>query len=174
MKKLSVIFLFLSISVIAFALITVMNKVDEKINELEVNLAAQNARLQSLEDYVNNLSPDSLFNKEWFLIKLALARVESNDNPNAVNPWTFASGIFQIMPIFIAEANRLQDSIVFTKDCVWDITLSNQMVEIITAHHNPKRTIAGLARTHNPTAGNWYKERIIKEYEYLKQLSFNL
>jgi hypothetical protein len=120
-----------------------------------------------LKECILALKPDSLFEKEWFALKLSIADVESNGNHKAVG-LTNDVGIFQITPIYIKEANRLSDY-EFTDSCRYDIVTSNLMFEIVNAHYNPEKDIYRTIRGHNPGAGDWYKERIMKRYNYYSQ-----
>ena len=68
---------------------------------------------------------------EWHLFTLALIGVESEFDSTAVNKRTGARGILQIMPIFVREVNRLQDSVEYTWDDAWSVEKSLEMLNIM-------------------------------------------
>jgi len=124
--------------------------------------------LESVDYFKVNLE------KEWSLAKIALAIVESNLDKTAINPTSGASGIYQIMPIFLKEVNRLQKAVIYTPECVFDIKKSSEMVEIINFHRNPEKSIERLAYLHNPTERQgWYLNRVKNTYETLKLICYN-
>ena len=75
-------------------------------------------------------------------VLLSFIRLESNFNEKAVNPVTGARGILQILPVMVAEANRLQTiyghSTVYTWDDAWDAQRSIEMWYLVQEHHNPQ------------------------------------
>lgn len=101
---------------------------------------------------------------DWELFKLALIDVESEYDTLAVNKSSKARGIFQIMPIFVEEANRLQDSIVFEWSDSFNVDSSLYMFDIVHRDMNIDNSI----RRHNPNAGDWYKKRIYKRMNKFK------
>jgi hypothetical protein len=140
----------------------------EKIESLEYEM-------DILHERINSMNVDSLFNKEWFLFKMALIKVESNFDPNAMNKQSKAAGIYQILPIYIREANRVSRNIfLFTDSCKWDTERSNLMFEVVNAHHNPNKDMFRTIRNHNPGAGNWYRDRVMKEYDFFSKLAESL
>lgn len=74
-------------------------------------------------------------------VLLSFIRLESNFNEKAVNPVTGARGILQILPVMVAEANRLQaihgKSLVYTWDDAWDVAKSIEIWYLVQGHHNP-------------------------------------
>ena len=144
------------------------SELEEKINMLERMIEEQRT-------IISNMNADSVFNRDWFLFKMALIKVESDFNPDAVNKSSGAGGIFQIMPVykngFLREANRLIGYAEFTDSCRFDPYKSNEMFEIVNARYNPNKSIGKAISLHNPTAGNWYRNRVLKEYEFFKQIA---
>ena len=145
---------------------------NQKIDELHEKIEFVEWKVDVLDEFIGSITPDSLFNKEWFLFKLALIDVESGGNPRAVNPDTRAAGLFQIMPIYIREANRVGEAVMFTDSCKWDIERSNMMFETVNAFHNPEKDMYQAIRGHNPRAGDWYKERVMKRYQYYLSIAY--
>jgi hypothetical protein len=139
---------------------------NQKIDSLEI-------RIEYLENILNTADSISL-DKEWFLKTVSLIIVESSLNPQAVNKHTKASGLLQIMPIYIKEANRLQDNIIFTQQDVFDIDKSIQMYKVINDKHNPEKSMETLVKLHNPKAGQWYFNKVLDTYNILKQISLQL
>lgn len=93
---------------------------------------------------------------EWQLFTLALIDVESEYDTLAVNKNSKARGILQIMPIFVKEANRLQDTTKYEWSDAYYVDKSLEMFNII----NPEQDIDLAIRRHNPNAGAWYSSRI--------------
>ena len=101
---------------------------------------------------------------DWSKMVSALIKVESNGRADAVNENSGATGILQIMPIYVAEANRISGRNYTLEDRL-DPRKSIEMFEIVQGHHNPNRNIEKAIRSHNPTAGDWYYNRVIKAME---------
>lgn len=101
---------------------------------------------------------------EWSRLVSALIKVESNGNDNAVNEVSGASGCLQLMPIYVAEANRLTNGN-YTLEDRFDRIKSIEMFNIIQMHHNKHMDIEKAIKLHNPGAGQWYTERVLKQME---------
>ena len=93
---------------------------------------------------------------EWQLFTLALIDVESEYDTLAVNNSSKARGILQIMPIFVKEANRLQDMTKYEWDDAYYVDKSLEMFNII----NPEQDIDLAIKRHNPNAKGWYSRRV--------------
>ena len=93
---------------------------------------------------------------EWQLFTLALIDVESEYDTLAENKYTKARGILQIMPIFVKEANRLQDTTKYEWIDAWNVGSSLEMFNII----NPEQDIDLAIKRHNPNAKGWYSRRV--------------
>jgi Transglycosylase SLT domain. len=103
----------------------------------------------------------------WELMELGLIKVESEGNHMAVSS-VGARGLFQIMPIFVKEVNRLCKihgiDKHYTFDDAFDITKSFEMFNIMNTYHNQRENeyerIALVIKKHNPNAGDWYSKRV--------------
>jgi len=148
-----------------------------KIDSLEQTII----KIESQVNYIDNIMTaidSTKFDKDWFLFKWALMQVESELNPNAVNEYTLAGGLYQHMPIsrngFLREANRVQNEIEFTDTCRFDPLRATMIFEIVNFYRNPNKDINRAIWLHNPTAGNWYKERVLKKYEFAQLVAYQL
>ena len=97
---------------------------------------------------------------EWDRMIKALIQVESAGKPTAVNSKTGASGILQIMPIYVKDANRISGRN-YTLEDRFDPDKSIEMFGIIQNHYNPDHDIEKAIRSHNPGAGDWYYKRVV-------------
>jgi len=151
-------------------------KLEERVELLEEMLKKLEQNFGEMKGVVENMSPDSLFNKEWFLFKLALIKQESNFNEKAVNQTHGDGGLYQILPVgksgFLSEANRLLGYIEFDDSCRFDPERSTEIFEIINQKYNPGRCIEAAIRLHNPLANNDYRDKILRNYELLKSISY--
>ena len=95
---------------------------------------------------VMRLPADTL--SDWQMLQLAIALTESRCNPKAVGK-TKDSGLLQITPIFVAEANRLAGTN-YTHEDAFDTTKSLEMFDIIQSHYNKERDIDKAIHLHNP------------------------
>ena len=105
----------------------------------------------------------------WEIMEMAIIKTESNGNPYAVSPKN-ARGIFQITPIYVKEVNRLcklhHIDKTYTHDDAFDVRKSFEMFDIMTTYHFSADTISEkinkVIKGHNPTAGEWYANRVYK------------
>lgn len=102
---------------------------------------------------------------EWHLFTLALIGVESEFDSTAVNKLTGARGILQIMPIFVREVNRLQDSVEYTWDDAWSVDKSLEMLNIMNPNEDVERAIV----KHNGHS-KWYRKRVLDKMEEYKKI----
>lgn len=97
----------------------------------------------------------------------AFAYVESKNNPKAVNKNTKATGVLQIMPVMIEEANRLAG---YKKYKLSDRTNKKKSFELfhfIMQHKNPEYDIALACYIWNPNGKIKYARDIEKKYKEL-------
>jgi hypothetical protein len=151
------------------------NKTNEtEIRQIRIELDSLKNRIDTL--YNVYITANANTNNDWLCLKLAIAKVESNFKTSAINNTSNAGGIFQILPKggFLCEANRIIKNSVYTDSCRFDITKSNEIFEIVNRHHNPNKCIYKAIKLHNSKAGLWYKDRILKEYDFFKTLTNTL
>jgi len=114
---------------------------------------------------------------EWLLLKIAICVVESRLNPLAVGRLG-DGGLYQHLPLRLnghtREANRLQDTIVFTDACRFDPLLSTKIFEIVNRHHNPNRCIERAITLHNSGGGRTYRNAVMREFEILKAIYYTI
>jgi hypothetical protein len=146
------------------------------ISELQ-NSIDTNATVVACNGYkeIEKIEEFDKFDIDWFLLKLAIVKVESGFNPGAVNERTKAGGLFQIMPSggFLCEANRITGA-KYVDSCRFDPKASTEIFEIVNRRHNRERSVEKAIRLHNPTAGEWYTKRVLKEYELLKSIAYQI
>lgn len=97
---------------------------------------------------------------QWDSLISALIDVESNGNPMAVNASSGASGVLQIMPIYLQEVNRILGEERYTLDDRFDEIKSIEMFNILQGHHNPTRDIDKAIKLHNPNGGQAYMNKV--------------
>jgi len=84
-------------------------------------------------EYANDVEQTILEIKTVF----AIAKVESEFNPDALNKKENAAGILQIRPIMRREVNRLLKKEVYTDSCRFNAVKSIEMFLVIQRHYNP-------------------------------------
>lgn len=103
---------------------------------------------------------------EWETFIKGLTWVESNHRDSAINKQSGASGQFQIMPIYVKEANRLQDSIKFTLEDRFNYNKSRKMFDIIQENKNPKRNMQYACRLHYGSWDKTYYNKVMIAFNY--------
>ena len=153
-----------------------MDSLERRIVTLEQTLDIQSKDLNILSETILDMDPEIVFDRNLFLFKLALIKVESGFDRKAVNGQTGAGGIYQILPSngFMDESNRLLGYAEFSDSCRFDPARSNLMYEIVNNHHNPNRCIDRSIFLHNPRAGEWYRQRVLREYEFFIKIALQL
>lgn len=104
---------------------------------------------------------------EWEVFTMAVMKVESRYNEEAVNVESGARGLLQIMPIYVAEYNRISGNN-FGHDSAFDPISSLVMWESINDYYNPERDFEKAVYTHNPKAGDWYRTRVFNAMDEIK------
>lgn len=114
-------------------------------------------------DYIQyvKLDPIELENTKWKKFIEALIYVESGGDPYAVGK-TNDAGVLQITPIYVEEVNRILGKNTFTLEDRFDTRRSLEMFDIYQQYYNPDRDIEKAIHLHNPGAGSWYKECVLK------------
>jgi hypothetical protein len=109
---------------------------------------------------------------------MALIQIESNFNTLAVNHTSNAAGLYQILPAskngFLKAANRRLGYIEFSNTCRFIPYRSNMIFETVNHYKNPNKDFNKMITLHNPSAGEWYKEKVLKRYNLLKDISASL
>jgi hypothetical protein len=151
------------------------NRHIDSIQVVMGQLQRQAALFESIFDSISHTMP---LNMVWYNMKLAMVMVESEFIYNAVNPTSGAGGFFQHLPLskngYVREANILQDSIIFTDMDRFNPFKATKIFEIVNNHYNPKRCIDVAIYRHNPRAGQWYHDRIMRWYRYFEAISFQM
>ena len=106
---------YITIFVLALVATFFIGRTSVLSNELKETKASLASVEQELNDYLNGSADDSL--SEWDMFTLALMKVESNYNVSAESS-VGAKGYFQIMPIYVAEVNRVHKTNYVYEDVV--------------------------------------------------------
>lgn len=104
---------------------------------------------------------DTVYVDRWASLVEALIQVESEGLADAVNERTGATGILQLMPIYVADANRIVREERYTLEDRYSEEKSLEMFEIVQRHYNPERDIDKAIRLHNPRGGEQYKNKVL-------------
>ena len=106
------------------------------------------------------LPPDS---DRWNHLVQAIINVESEGVEDTINENSGASGVLQIMPVYVQEANRILGVHKFTLKDRFNREASVRMFNVIQDYHNPSHNIQLAIKLHNPNAGAEYYNRVICE-----------
>lgn len=79
----------------------------------------------------------------------AIIEVESHGNPNAINSSSGASGIMQLMPIYVKEVNRILGEDVYTLEDRFNPVKTLEMFCILQDYHNPDQNVDKAIALHN-------------------------
>lgn len=108
----------------------------------------------------NTVKDSSISFTDTFII--ALAKVESNNNPKAFNKKTNAAGLLQITPIYVREINKYNKK-QYTLNDRFDSIKNIEMFKLFNQIHNPSFDVERAIFLHNPKAGNNYRLAILKQ-----------
>lgn len=97
----------------------------------------------------------------------AFVYVESKGNSDAVNKVSKASGVLQLMPSMVREANRLSGSEVYTLSDRLNPEKSREIFHLVMQHKNPEYDIALACYIWNPNGKVKYVRDIEKKYKEL-------
>ena len=103
---------------------------------------------------------------EWNIFTLALMKVESEYNNNAVSS-VGAKGYFQMTPIYVKEVNRVHHTN-FTFDQVKDFEKAYEIFDLMQKAHNPNYNMDKALELHNGKHA-WYNRRVYKEMKNIRQ-----
>ena len=100
----------------------------------------------------------------WEIFTLALMKVESEYNPNAVSS-AGARGYFQMLPIYVREVNRIHHTD-YTFDQVLDFETAYQIFDLMQQAHNPEYDMERALDIHNGKSAYYHK----KVYKTMDQI----
>ena len=107
---------------------------------------------------------------KWEMVYQSIVFVESGNNPFAVSH-KGAGGVIQILPEgsggYLDEANRLLKEDRFTDNDRFCPVKSREIWEVVMKYRNPEKSLLKAIKLHNPKAGQWYAERVMKKYNEL-------
>lgn len=103
---------------------------------------------------------------EWDIFTLALMKVESEYNNNAVSS-VGAKGYFQMTPIYVKEVNRVHKTN-FTFDQVTDFDTAYEIFDLMQQAHNPDYNMDKALELHNGKHA-WYNRRVYNEMKNIQQ-----
>ena len=147
------------LAIISFGLYLTKEDVKEEVKKLETELdSCRKERFVVYEDLT-----------DWQMMKIALAVVESELCPDVVNN-IGATGIYQIMPVYVAQCNKLSGYEKYTIADAKNVKKSSEMFELINSWNNKERSIEKAIKKHNPTSGKWYDNRVLDKFEIIKSI----
>lgn len=79
----------------------------------------------------------------------AIIEVESRGDANAVNSSSGATGIMQLMPVYVKEVNRILGEEIYTLEDRFDPVKTLEMFCILQDYHNPEQNIDKTISLHN-------------------------
>ncbi|MBO5425024.1 MAG: hypothetical protein J6A25_05880 [Lachnospiraceae bacterium] len=114
--------------------------------------------------YINKDKIDKEINdKIWEALVNAICIIESNNNDNAINPRSGASGRFQMKTIYVDEVNRILKQNKYKYSDRFDAKKSREMFEIYQSHHNPTKDINKAMVIHRGKHSKKYINAVKKE-----------
>ena len=100
----------------------------------------------------------------------ALIFIESTNNDSAIGP-TNDIGALQITPIYVDQCNIIVKEDKYTLDDRYSREKSIEMFYVYQRHFNPELCIHKAIRLHNPSAGEWYYNKVISRLKDISCLS---
>lgn len=125
-------------------------------------------KISSPEVIREDVSALSVMKDDWSILIEALIQVESEGDRFAVGKANDV-GVLQITPIYLKEVNRILQKDVYTLSERTDINKSIQMFEIYQSRYNPDKSIEKAIMLHNPRAGKSYLNKVLNEFNKIKQ-----
>lgn len=104
---------------------------------------------------------------DWQMFTLALMKVESEYNPDAISS-VGAQGYFQITPIYVEEVNRVWGTEYEYDDVVKSFELSYEVFDLMQKAHNPDYNMKKALELHNGKH-EWYNRRVFSTMEELQK-----
>lgn len=142
-----------------------------KLEQVEQELEIERNREQDVQ-----VKDDSL--SEWDMFTLALMKVESEYKPTAVSS-VGAKGYFQIMPIYVAEVNRVHKTNFVYEEVVASFEQSYEVFTLMQEAHNKEYDMDKALILHNGDH-KWYRKRVynemanIERYEEMREMVKNI
>lgn len=102
---------------------------------------------------------------DWEIFTLALMKVESEYNPNAVSS-AGARGYFQMLPIYVREVNRIHHTD-YTFDQVLDFETAYQIFDLMQQAHNPEYDMERALDIHNGKS-SYYHKKVYKTMDQIR------
>jgi hypothetical protein len=118
---------------------------------------------QGVEDIIPEPVNESL--SDWDIFTLALMKVESEYNNNAVSS-VGAKGYFQMTPIYVKEVNRVHHTD-YTFSQVTDFDKAYEIFDLMQKAHNPDYDMKKALELHNGKH-EWYNRRVFKAMDQIK------
>ena len=141
---------------------------NKKLKETESKLAEVEMKFNEaneLNEYLKSKDGDSL--SEWDMFTLALTKVESGYNPTATSS-VGAKGYFQIMPIYVAEVNRVHKTNYVYEEVVASFEQSYEVFTLMQEAHNKEYDMDKALKLHNGDH-KWYRKRVYNEMENIER-----
>jgi hypothetical protein len=139
-----------------------------KLEQVEQELEIERNREQVKDDSLS----------EWDMFTLALMKVESEYKPTAVSS-VGAKGYFQIMPIYVAEVNRVHKTNFVYEEVVASFEQSYEVFTLMQEAHNKEYNMDKALELHNGDH-KWYRKRVynemanIERYEEMREMVKNI
>ena len=100
----------------------------------------------------------------WEMLELSIMKTESEFNTSAVGK-THDIGLMQITPIYVAEVNRLLDTMKFSHADAFNAVSTLEMFNIIQNAKNSEKDFVKAINIHNPGgAAIDYYNKVLKNY----------
>ena len=159
---------------IALGLSLMVNVISMTQNFINISPLNVKDNIEMMADVIEPL--DTL--SEWNMFTLALMKVESEYNPDAISS-VGAKGYFQITPIYVEEVNRVWGTNYAYKEVVSSFDLSYEVFDLMQKAHNPDYNMKKALELHNGKH-EWYNRRVfnamseIKLYEEMRNKVKNI
>ena len=140
---------------ILISLLVLANGCKRNANETQTEIPQWSA-VELLRKQHNELS-------DWNKLILAISLTESHFNPDAKGK-DGDSGHLQLVPIYVAEVNRLYNTD-YTIEDAFDIGKSVEMFNLLQDHYNPSHDINAAIRYHNRSSA--YKAKVVENYNLI-------
>ena len=103
---------------------------------------------------------------EWQKLQLAIIFTESKGNPNAIGS-AGDSGVYQMLPCYVAEANRVSGSN-YSHEDAFDIDYAIDIFNRLQSHYNSEKDIEKAIAHHNKSSV--YKATVLRNLELVERM----